>query len=131
MRFDVPKLEIDARIAAIRREPTVMLTARQKLERKIAWNVLHHVVKAGFELRGVYDGEEYTKVSTPLEAMEQIFDLDEASVRVRKPGFKEHEILLILGNGEDIVSDWTYTDGDPDGFSAAMDAVGGLIEKLV
>lgn len=34
----------------------------------------------------------------------------------------EHGVLLIGGDSQDIISDWNYTEGDPDGFSAAMDA---------
>lgn len=34
----------------------------------------------------------------------------------------EHGVLLVLGNGEDVISDWNYSEGDADGFNAAMDA---------
>ena len=33
-----------------------------------------------------------------------------------------HGVLLVLGNCEDIITDWNYRDGDPDGFDAAMEA---------
>lgn len=33
-----------------------------------------------------------------------------------------HGVFLVLGEGEDIVSDWNFTEGDPDGFNAAMEA---------
>lgn len=61
--------------------------------------------------------------------MELIFNLDEVSLRfipvscsqLKSKAEYEHGVLLVLGNGCDIVSDWNYTEGDPDGFSAAMD----------
>lgn len=34
----------------------------------------------------------------------------------------EHGVLLVLGNGEDIISDWNFTEGDPDGFDRAISA---------
>ncbi len=50
-----------------------------------------------------------------------------------------HAVLLICGNAEDIISDWSYSDGDADGFNKAVSAFawgpeggeGDHIEKLV
>lgn len=97
-----------------------------KLERRIVFNLLTHLEAHGFYVRATWDGESREKVSTPKEAMEFIFNLDEVSVRVAKgkdrvKGENWHGILLIMGNGIDIVSDWNYTDGDPDGFNAVME----------
>lgn len=105
--------------------PSNKLDQRQRNERSIVWNLCRHLRKQGFEVKAVYDGEGYTKVSDVLAAMELIFNLDEASLRVEKPGFSEHGILLILGNGNDgldMIADYSYTNGDPDGFNAAMEA---------
>lgn len=96
--------------------------ASGKLERRIVFNLCLHLQAAGFNLVSVWDGEDNTPVKTPKDAMELIFNLDEASLRVRKDGFKTHGILLIVGEGDTIITDWNYTEGDPDGFSAAMDA---------
>ena len=35
----------------------------------------------------------------------------------------EHGVLLIGGNGVDVISDWGYSTDDTDGFNAAMEAV--------
>ena len=57
--------------------------------------------------------------------------LDEASLRFRRVygegtgrtmDPRVHGVFLVLGNGEDIVSDWNYSTGDPDGFNTAMEA---------
>jgi len=54
--------------------------------------------------------------------MELIFNLDDAWV-----GFKQesapavHYVRLVMGNDTDVVSDWNYKQGDPDGFSATME----------
>lgn len=104
-----------------------------RLERRIVANLIAHVLKAGFKLHSVNDGDEITPVRTMKAAMELIFNLDEASLRFYKGGRKGrtqdalqadawHGVLLVLGNGCDIVSDWNYTEGDADGFCAAMDA---------
>lgn len=94
-------------------------------ENRVVSALLRHLRAAGFSIRGVWDGEEMHKLTTDAEIKNMIFNLDESSLRVRKEGFKEHGILLVTGNassGEEIISDWNYTTGDPDGFNAAMDA---------
>lgn len=99
-----------------------------KLERRIVWNLCAHLEAAGFQVYRTFDGEEMRYPKTAKGAMELIFNLDEASLRFipvscsqLKDKWKyEHGVLLILGNGIDIISDWNYTEGDPDGFSAAM-----------
>ena len=99
------------------------LRAESVLERRIVWNLMDQLTTAGFKIVAVWDGEELTKCKgDPMVAMEAIFNLDEVSLRIKKQGGTEHGILLVLGNGEDVISDWNYTDGDPDGFNAFMDA---------
>lgn len=114
----VPALDHDA---MMERRFGQTVSPNGRLERRIVANLIAHLKRAGFRPYEVYDGEEQTKVKDAKSAMEVIFNLDEASLRMRK-GKHEHGILLVLGNGIDIVSDWNYTDGDPDGFSAAMQA---------
>lgn len=92
-----------------------------KLERGIVYALCKHLIAAGFAIKGVWDGEVFEKAETPKAAMEFIFNLDEASLRITK-GKREHGVLLILGNGEDVISDYNYSEGDSDGFRAAMEA---------
>lgn len=115
----VPALDQDALMA---RKFGQQLDLRMKNERRIVFALLTYLETHGFEVRRVYDGDDYTECTTPKEAMELIFNLDEVSVRVRKSGFGEHGVLLIMGNDNDIISDWTFHDDDRDGFRAVMDA---------
>lgn len=101
-----------------------------RLERKIVAALCQHLKGFGFLPTTVFDGEETTAVETAKDAMELVFNLDEASLRFQlhkdgdrsKPMFKQHGVLLVLGNGEDIISDWNYMQGDHDGFNAAMES---------
>ena len=104
------------------------------IERRIVWNLVAKLKAAGFTAVAVYDGEEYTKTPDAQAAMELIFNLDEASLRLIRStnteayaadpdSVNEHGILLVLGNGEDIISDWNYSADDTDGFNAAMDKI--------
>lgn len=132
---NVPALDCDA-LALTRYGHKV--SPNGKLERRIVANLIAHCGNHGFVPSYVWDGEEATRVHDAKSAMECIFNLDEASLRfvpagaeVGKPdpynnGYtahdNEHGVLLILGNGIDIVSDWNYNAGDADGFNACMEA---------
>lgn len=98
------------------------VSANGRIERRIVAALMAHLGPEGFSVRSVWDGEERTEVTTVKAAMELIFNLDEAHLNVGRDGEKPHWILLVLGNGQDIISDYSYREGDPDGFSALMDA---------
>ncbi len=96
-----------------------------KIERRIVWNMLHVLAAAGYVPHAVDDacGGERENVSNPIEAMEAIFDVDDARVyfrSVNNPTEPPQWVLLIGGNGEDIFSDYTCRAGTA--FTAAMDA---------
>lgn len=118
----VPELAVDQ----LEANPyKVRLSNRQKAERQVVANLIAHLGRAGFELCAVNDGDETLKVSTPQEAMELIFGVDEAWLYVRKQAGKKRWIFLVMGNADDgseIITDYGYSEGDPDGFSAAMES---------
>lgn len=96
------------------------------LERRIVAGLVQHLLDHGFVPFRVFDGEEFTLVTDAKSAMELIFNLDEASLRFtpkdKQRTGAEHGVLLVLGNGEDIISDWNYSKDDGDGFNKAMEA---------
>lgn len=111
----VPELNGDAK-----RPPA----ANEILERRIVANLIYHLNGAGFLVDSVDDGgdEGFERCDGMKSAMEMIFGVCEAWLRVSKDGKKMRTIYLVLGNGVDIISDWNYSEGDADGFNAAMDA---------
>jgi hypothetical protein len=90
-------------------------------ERRIVWNLFKHLATEGWCPIKLWDGEEYTKTNSAKDAMEGIFNLDDVHVFVQKNGQKPHSIYLVLGNDIDVLSDWTYSQTDSDGFNALMD----------
>ena len=123
--LQAPKLTIDG---------DRTLHSQGVIERRVVWNLIAKLKAAGFTSVAVYDGEEYTKTPDAQAAMELIFNLDEASLRFIQStdaeayaadpdSVNEHGILLVLGTGEDIISDWNYSADDADGFNAAMDKI--------
>lgn len=115
-RVEAPALDIDALIYKDR-----PMHAEAKLERRIVANLFAWLAFKGWNVVEVYDGGEDTKVSDAKAAMELVFNLDECRVYANNAEGKQHSILLILGNGVDVIADWGFTDGDPDGFRAVMD----------
>jgi hypothetical protein len=116
-----PALDGDARMKA---NHGIDLHERMRIERAVVWNLGQHLKANGFEVVGVDDGgDEKIKVNDVKAAMEEIFAVDEASLFVRKEGFKTHSIFIVLGNdGWDAIADYGYTEGDPDQFQATMEA---------
>lgn len=116
-----PALAIDARLYPGGGPPPL-----GRIERRIVWNLLAHLRAAGFAPYTVAGGDEgQTPTLTPEAVMEEVFDLDVACVGFVRVGAGPEEVgnvVLVRGNdGDDIISDWRWTAGDPAGFDAAMD----------
>jgi hypothetical protein len=91
-----------------------------KIERGITANLLAWLEFNGWKAVEIDDGDEVTSVSSIKEAMELIFNLDEARVQVANKDDVRHGILLVLGNVVDIIADHSYAHGDLDGFNDVM-----------
>jgi len=103
------------------------LSASGKIERRVVWNLLSRLWDAGFSAVSVDDGSDRRIKCLDHEAvMEAVFAVDEALILVKskqRRGSRMHWIKVVGGNGEDIISDWGYSDGDPDGFNACMESM--------
>lgn len=117
------------------------LTTWCRRERRIIANLMFHLAQKGFRCAYVYDGEEFNKVTAPLQdvmaniknTMEIAFNLDECVLRMRdekdadkrfNAKCEEWGITLIFGNGNDgldVISDWSFTQTERgQQFDAAM-----------
>ena len=96
----VPRLDIDEQFKARGWRPS----ARHLVERQIAWHLLHNLLERfPDESISIYDGDEDVPCGRdPVAAMELIFNLDESLVRIGGRNW----VLLICGNGTDMVSDY-------------------------
>lgn len=109
----VPALDHDAMMLS-RFSHKVSVNGR--LERRIVAHLCDHLADNGFTPIRVEDGEATIPAADTKAVMEQVFNLDDAWVFFTH----EHAIRLVMGNGEDIISDWTFYHDDRDGFNAAM-----------
>lgn len=96
--------------------------ANGRLERRIVWNLIEHLRARGLTVYAVHDYEEETPVADAKAAMELVFNLDGCNLHVKGKHGDIHCLVLVLGNGVDIVSDWFIPRDDVDGFDNAMNA---------
>lgn len=94
---------------------------RLALEARIIWAVLHAAVAAEFTPYEVDDGEDGVKVKTAVEVMVAGFSVDEFTVYFQGET-RNSWISFILGNGSDVVHDWSTFGGD-DTFNGAIQSV--------
>lgn len=90
-----------------------------EIERTIINGLCEHMARAQWRIHSVHDGGESVKASTPEEAMETIFSVSVSNLTFFC-GTRRHAVQLVCGNGADIISDWSYSDGDT--FNACMES---------
>jgi hypothetical protein len=80
--------------------------------------------EAGWQISWINDGGDEEILSQgDTEDKEAIFAVDECHVFFKKEGCKTHYVYLIHCNGDEVISDWSFSSGDPDGFDKLMDEI--------
>jgi hypothetical protein len=106
---------------------------RLRMEDAIAQQLVGHLYARGFHAVAVDDGEERHGLKpgqgTPANVLALANAVDEAHVYFRRVGetpegetWCAHWVFLVFGNDIDVITDYSYSDGDPDGFGEAMEA---------
>lgn len=110
-----PPLDHDAKMLS---EFDHKVSVNGKLERRIVWNLFAYLATKGWKPTSLDDGDG-TKQPTPdaKSVMELLFNLDDAHVYVTN-GKRTHWIRFVLGNGCDIISDYSYNEAS--GFDNVM-----------
>jgi hypothetical protein len=87
----------------------------------IVRRMLKHLAAANFAPVQTNDGEVDEATTTPAAVMKVVTSVDMSRVAFAHTETGERgSVLLILCNDEDVISDWSYTNGGQ--FSATMDA---------
>lgn len=106
MLENCPPLDLDEILYKDRPMP-----AHVKLERRIVWNLFLELAKIGCTPYRVVS-DESVAVKTAKAAMEEIFNLDECIVNIKSGNSgASYSVKLVLGNGYDIISDYSYYPG--------------------
>ena len=109
-----PALEIDKVL-----HPDGRIPPRERVERRLVWNLLAKLAAAGW----IPDSVDEEAVKTPEEVMEMVFNLDDARVFFQK-GLATAWVRIVLGNdGWDAVCDWAPANGGD--FDKVMEAFDG------
>lgn len=118
----VPTLKVDT--PQIRGSGGMPFHPRQRVERRVVWNLLHYLAANGYEMTHVVATDELPVFcATPLEVMEEIFDLDEGYLMTGPDESEAHWVKLSFGgDGWDCMPDWSYP-GYEDAQGKRFDAV--------
>ena len=100
---------------------------RIQLERAIVTALVRQMMKIGWNPTCVYDGGEYVKTETQYKTVETVFTVDESTISFTKNG-RTLGVLIVLGNGEDIITDYHCPDDCPD-FTDCVERVSGAINE--
>lgn len=103
------------------------------LELRILGTLCSRLRKAGWTPKAIDTGDDdvnngWVTVSTAKQVKDEFFSVGQATVRFTN-GTATHGVFLVGGNGVDLLSDWSYSEPDTDGFNAAMEAIGDYIEE--
>lgn len=96
-------------------------TALRKLIRKLK--------KASFKITHISDGETQHTPKKESDIINTVFQFDDVWLYAKKQNGPTHWIKITLGNQEpaDMFADWSFSDGDRDGFNVLIDD---LIDEL-
>lgn len=112
-----PALDTDARYYTGSRK----MQPHTKVERRVIANLIAYLERQGWTPVKVFDGEEDIEAHDTKSAMETIFSVDDSQLVVRNAAGKRQRIMIVLGNGKDCISDYSYTRGDTDHFRVTME----------
>lgn len=99
-----------------------------RVEHAIVRALIRQLKAAGWEARYVYNGEDRTYLRTENQALEAVFAVNDVNLYFIKDKAR-HWVRLIAGNGEDIISDWSYSAQCKDDFDDRLEAVLELVAK--
>lgn len=115
---DVPTLDVDQEAA--KRGRTISHEGR--MERRVVAGLIDHLKDQGYNpIEVMCEGETEGEVHDKKDAMEIVFNLDDSVIVFQGPDGDRHGVLLIQGNGLDIVSDYGVT-RQPSKWNRAMDS---------
>jgi small nuclear ribonucleoprotein (snRNP)-like protein len=96
---------------------------RMQVESRILGTMLRRLAVAGWSPDAILLDEGWEKTPTRKEVRALFDDLDEITLRVRNAEGRTYGILLIRGNGVDLISDYSYGKEGTDNFETTMNAI--------
>jgi len=98
------------------------VTQRLATERKIIAHLIDTMRSHGWTVNHVYDGgDECHNCATTDATLEHVFSVDESQIIFENMAGRQHWALIILGNGVDCITDYSYAQHRADNFAAIME----------
>lgn len=97
---------------------------RLQVEREIVGRLIDMALDEGWKLDSVWDGEEDTHVHDKEAALDTIFAVDESTLTFFQEPRTRRSVLIVLGNGVDVISDYSSPDPERD-----IEDFNGLMER--
>jgi hypothetical protein len=93
---------------------------RLNLEAKIVRSLIRDLKAEGWIATSVYT-DMHEDVRTETQTMDCVFSVDESTITFSKDG-KRRGVLVVLGNGCDVIADYNVSRDESDGWNALMEA---------
>jgi len=99
-----------------------MLTVNQRLalERVIIKNLIQTMAAHGWKVDHIWDGGAEVRTADLGAQLDAIFAVDESQIIFENYAGRQHWVSLILGNGVDVISDYSYAQNRADDFESLM-----------
>ena len=99
-----------------------MLTINQHLalERVIIKNLIQTMSTHGWRVDHVWDGSDEVRAVDLGAQLDAVFAVDESQIIFENRDGRQHWVSLILGNGVDVISDYSYAQYKADNFQSVM-----------
>lgn len=99
-----------------------MLTVNQRLviERVIVKHLIETMAAHGWHVDHVWDGGDEVHSSKLGGLLDAVFAVDESQIIFENRAGRQHWVSIILGNGIDCISDYSYALHNADDFEATM-----------
>lgn len=110
-----------------------MLTVNQRLalERVIIKHLIETMAANGWNVDHIWDGVDEARTADLGAQLDAVFAVDESQIIFENPQGRQHWVSIILGNGIDCISDYSYAQHRADNFEAVMtEHVSPFVESL-
>jgi len=110
-----------------------MLTVNQRLalERVIIKHLIEAMAAHGWHVDHVWDGGAEVHSSEIGGLLDAVFAVDESQIIFENRAGRQHWVSIILGNGIDCISDYSFAQHRADDFEAVMETyVDPFVESL-
>ena len=99
-----------------------MMTAHKRVctERIIIKNLIQTMAAHGWKVDHIWDGGEEVRSDNLDAQLDTVFTVDESHIIFENVAGRQQWVSLILGNGFDVISDYSYALHSGDNFGSVM-----------